>query len=250
MALYSRVHTWVTNEVLTASDLNAEFNNILTNSISDSIVGTSGSVGAMRTTVSPGAVSSESLASNVTGEIQRLRYMLAQIIGGAQWYSAPSRSLAASSLAVLRGDMYALGQQISSSCGNFSTTSSTLVDVTNLSVSLTTGGRPVFVGLMDDGTCTDSNAQQSGITSSSSSTQTFSAANIALKEGTNFITYCQFHAEVTGATRPGITVPSSAVWKIYVPSAGTYTYKAQMSCGGVSNQSATLNYSKLIAFEF
>lgn len=30
----SRVHTWIANEVLTASDLNAEFNNILNNAIS------------------------------------------------------------------------------------------------------------------------------------------------------------------------------------------------------------------------
>lgn len=93
MALYSRVKTWVT-EVLSASDLNAEFDNIITkNSDTTYITGASADTTAMQNTTSPGAVGSESLATNVLGEIQRLRFAIKRITGAAQWYSAPTFDL-------------------------------------------------------------------------------------------------------------------------------------------------------------
>jgi hypothetical protein len=44
-----------------------------------------------------------------------------------------------------------LGQQISASCGTFNTTSSANVDIPNLAVTITTTGRPVYVGIQPDG---------------------------------------------------------------------------------------------------
>lgn len=41
----------------------------------------------MQTTVDPGDVGTESPATNLQGEIERLRFKIKQIIGGAQWYS-------------------------------------------------------------------------------------------------------------------------------------------------------------------
>ena len=49
--------------------------------------------------------------------------------------------------AVTRAKMEAVGQQISSSSGVFATSSTSFVDVTNLSVSITVTGRPVRVEL-------------------------------------------------------------------------------------------------------
>lgn len=86
MALFSRVHVWVSNEVLTASDLNNEFNNLLTNAVSTSYIGYSASVNQMKTTVTPGTVGNESLASSIADEITRIRFMLQAIVGGSQWY--------------------------------------------------------------------------------------------------------------------------------------------------------------------
>lgn len=45
----------------------------------------------------------------------------------------------------------ALGQQVSSSCGTYSRSVATFGNVTNLSVSITTTGRPVFVGMIPAG---------------------------------------------------------------------------------------------------
>lgn len=93
MAIFSRVKTWVSNEVLTASDLNAEFDNLLTNTKPSSIEDYSTNTSEMQSSADPGGVGSESLATSLAGEIQRLRYKVKQIIGGAQWYSTPDFDL-------------------------------------------------------------------------------------------------------------------------------------------------------------
>lgn len=91
MGLISRVKTWILNEDVSSSDLNGEFDNILSNLDAAHVVGDSSSVGQMQTMVSPGAVGSESLASNTSGEIERLRYVIQRLLGSSspQWYSAP-----------------------------------------------------------------------------------------------------------------------------------------------------------------
>ena len=89
MAVFTRIKTWVSNEVLTASDLNGEFNNLLTNTKPESIEDQSTDVATMQATVDPGGSGTESLATTLAGEIQRLRYKIKQIIGGPYWYSTP-----------------------------------------------------------------------------------------------------------------------------------------------------------------
>lgn len=91
MGLISRVKTWIFQEDVASSDLNAEFDNILNNLDSAHIVGDSASVGQMQTTTSPGGVGSESLAANAQGEIERLRFVVQRILGAAAsyWYSTP-----------------------------------------------------------------------------------------------------------------------------------------------------------------
>ena len=49
-----------------------------------------------------------------------------------------------------RPSLPAVGQQVSTSCANFTTTSATFVDVTNLTVTITTTGRPVVLLLQPD----------------------------------------------------------------------------------------------------
>lgn len=93
MALFSRVHTWVSNEVLTASDLNAEFNNLLTYSDAAHYVGYSANTSQMQTTADPGGVGTESLAASIADELTRLRFAIKRMAGGAQWYVAPARNL-------------------------------------------------------------------------------------------------------------------------------------------------------------
>ena len=106
MGLLSRVKTWVSGEVLTASDLNAEFDNILDSGlVNTKITGSSASVAAMQVVVDPGEVGTESLASSNDGEVKRLRNIIKEIHGGAQWYVTPSRDLSAGSLSIKTADI-------------------------------------------------------------------------------------------------------------------------------------------------
>lgn len=92
-ALFSRVKTWSATEDVTASDLNAEFDNILDNLTIANIDDYSATVGQMQTTVDPGEAGTESLATTGAGELARLRHMIKEISGEDQWYESPVSSI-------------------------------------------------------------------------------------------------------------------------------------------------------------
>jgi len=91
-ARFGRIKQWVT-EILTAADLNAEFDNILNNLTPSGIDDSSGTIGAMQTTADPYPGGSESLAISLAEEIHRVRFLLKQITGEAQWYIDPAVTL-------------------------------------------------------------------------------------------------------------------------------------------------------------
>lgn len=78
-ATFSRVKTWSSGETLTASDLNAEFNNILNNLTPTGIDDYSANTTEMRSLADPYPGSIESLATSLQGEIERLRYQVLEI---------------------------------------------------------------------------------------------------------------------------------------------------------------------------
>lgn len=92
--LYSRLKTWVTTEDVTHTDLNAEFDNVLTNFVPLMIDDYSANTAQMQTQTDPGEVGTESLATSFAGEIARIRFILAEITGQDYWYESPSSSLA------------------------------------------------------------------------------------------------------------------------------------------------------------
>lgn len=92
-ATFNRIKTWV-SEVLETSDLNAEFDNILTNLTPAGMDDASANAAAMQATEDPYPADSESLATNLTGEIKRLRYLIKQITGESEWYIDPDTDLA------------------------------------------------------------------------------------------------------------------------------------------------------------
>lgn len=94
MGLLSRVKTWITGEVLTASDLNGEFNNILNNLDPSKVDDASSDLAAMQSVVDPGEAASESQATSLQGEIERLRFALKEHSGKTYWYESPAASLA------------------------------------------------------------------------------------------------------------------------------------------------------------
>lgn len=95
MGLISRIKTWVSNEKLLYSDLNAEFDNIIDNLTTLKIDDYSGNTTLMRTQTDPGEVGTESLATTLAGEIARLRFMISELSGETYWYTSPDTNLAA-----------------------------------------------------------------------------------------------------------------------------------------------------------
>jgi hypothetical protein len=90
---YSRVKTWSAGETLTAADLNAEFDNEIINADPDSIGDESADATEMRAITDPYPGSSASLATDLKGEILRLRYQIKAISGESYWYIDPNFSM-------------------------------------------------------------------------------------------------------------------------------------------------------------
>lgn len=119
-------------------------------------------------------------------------------------------------------DQAPVGQQVSASCGLFSTTSATNVDITNLSVTITTSGRPVVICFVQAQPATSS-----AITVSVPN----NAGDIALLRGATII-YDQIIELVGSSALTQIDLPLSIIHHIDVVGAGTYTYKAQAAVSG------------------
>lgn len=152
-----------------------------------------------------------------------------------------SGNMGASTIAVANGitrpNLAPVGQQISSSCGVFSTTSTAAV--TNLSVTITTSGRPVMLMLQSDGTGNNSTIGSS----KSASGQTSFVLN--LNRGLTEVATYQINTDNIGSSNVATTGPS--ISHLDTPSAGTYTYT--VSVGAISSDTVNVNYMVLVAYE-
>lgn len=132
------------------------------------------------------------------------------------------------------------GFAISASCGSFSTANSSATDVTNLSVEIVTGGKPVFVGLISS----NNFGAELGVRASAGAT---SAANFWIDRGGSTVARFGLSVSATGATGTITSVPASSLIHYDIVAAGTYTYKAQASL--TTGTSALVTDAKLVAYE-
>lgn len=93
-ATFSRVKNWTT-ETLTNTDLNAEIDNILNNLDPSGVDDYSATAAQMRLTADGGEYGTESLATSLAGELQRLRFAIKELKGSdaTYWYSSVNTSL-------------------------------------------------------------------------------------------------------------------------------------------------------------
>lgn len=170
---------------------------------------------------------------------------------GVAMTSTGANAVAASRTRSTGTSVSAGGVAISSSCGAFSTTNSTATDVTNLSVTITTSGRPVFVGLVADGTSTGPASNDAGIAvvNTTTSTDCYAQADFMIVRGStvlsNQLLYVQANGSVGGVQTcaPGTIVSHVDT----TASASTYTYKVQVAL--IHGSAVGVTRLKLVAYE-
>lgn len=97
--LYSHT-TRSTGTTLTAAIYNSDHQNHIDNSVPAQFDDYSASVAEMQTQTDPGEVGTESQASSLAGEIERLRKMIVELKGVSYWYqTAPATAEGSSRVA-------------------------------------------------------------------------------------------------------------------------------------------------------
>ena len=133
----------------------------------------------------------------------------------------------------------AVNYAISSSCGNFSITTTSFSDITNLSVTITTSGGPVIVFCQSDGTSGGNNGGMF-IFEAMGGTQ-----EIGLFRGASLVGQWALPAIGSGAS---VVLPGGTVYLFDPVSAGTYTYTVKGFNIGTPFESIA-SYMVLVAYE-
>jgi hypothetical protein len=98
--LYSHT-TRTTGTTLTANIYNTDHQNHIDNAIPAQQDDYSTNSSQMQSTADPGEVGTESLATSEAGEFERIRFIIKEIKGGAQWYSTtPATAEGSNNIAV------------------------------------------------------------------------------------------------------------------------------------------------------
>jgi len=97
--LYSHT-TRTTGTVLTATIYNADHQNHIDNHVPAQMDDYSTNTTQMQSTADPYPAGAESLATTLAGELERIRYVIAQITGESQWYIDPDSDIATINAAV------------------------------------------------------------------------------------------------------------------------------------------------------
>lgn len=144
---------------------------------------------------------------------------------------------------ILKSQLAALGQQVSSSSGSFSTaTSGSAVDVTNLTVTITTTGRPVFITLVSASTSGGYIKVSGSVASQIMSMQLVKDSVALVAQGIGGV-------GTPSAGTFAAEVPVSSFSHIDTPAAGTYVYKITVSQNALLSNTMEVNNAKLIAYE-
>ena len=246
-ATISQLTTFQDGDVLTASQLNAEFGQIIStiNSLDDGNIAAGANIDSAKIEAAiagdgigrNGAtgvleVNDDNVTLEITGDVLQVKD------GGIDTTQIADDAVTTVKILdanVTRAKLVSVGQQISSSSGLWDVTNSSTsyADVTNLSVTITTTGRPVVVRLIPD----ESGAVASGCFG-------FATGNPAtfrfLRGATDLGPFL---------LGDGDEAPCSSFSTLDTPSAGTYTYKFQHRATAASSTTRGMYYAKLVAYE-
>lgn len=146
--------------------------------------------------------------------------------------------------AVTKAKQAALGQQLSTSTGASQTvTGTSYADVTNLSVSITTVGRPVMIMLQPE----SSGDSEIYLDRDNSGTQVSGYFKL-VRDSTDVHVIEVEQDYQTSSSSVKMPIPPGSILYLDAPAAGTYTYKIQCKAAG-ANERVTFKYIKLLAYE-
>lgn len=135
------------------------------------------------------------------------------------------------------------GLAVSNSSGSFNATSPSFTDVTNLSVTLTTLGRPVELVLQPDG-----NGAVNPSSFSVKAGSTGSGGFMRILRGATVIS--DLPLGTTSVATPVINASIPLTYRFLdVVAAGTYTYKIQIEAASTGDGIVSVFYYKLLAWE-
>lgn len=162
--------------------------------------------------------STQAMTLDTSGNISTISYNAI----GQGMTSTGANAIAASRTRATGTTVGTGGVAVSADCGNVTLTTS-FVDVTNWSVTITTSGRPVYIGLING---------------------TFST-------GSGNTTAIALYRDVTAVAAATVTAslePVSIFWTLDAVAAGTYTYKIQAE-KVLSSPACAIGNGKLVAYE-
>lgn len=143
-----------------------------------------------------------------------------------------------------KSNLPAVGQQVSGSSGNFSTASTSYNTPTNLSVTITTTGRPVLLIVQGSGVTGLNNSGYTCNSSSSACNMNYRFIRDAANLGNNTL-----GSQATGATAISMAFPSSISQLDTGATAGSHTYQFQVAAGLSGSPTVFAVNLELIAFE-
>lgn len=147
--------------------------------------------------------------------------------------------------AVTRAKLEALGQQASASVV-FTTASTSYVDITNATITITTTGRPVILMVVPDGSATS----YIGIALTSPAAfvgRTIAAFIKLVRDASDVQTHVISDTAEQTASNIGLQLPANLLF-FDAPGAGTYTYKLQGIVNGADELLDLFN-CRLVAYE-
>lgn len=170
-ATYSRVKNWIA-ENLTYTDLNAEIDNILTNHTPSGMDDYSATLSQMKLQTSPGAQGSESMATSLAGEIERIRYVINRITGETYWYDAPDLSLSQANTLLTLGNQIPSNRIVSGLIDANRKAMYLVPHGTNASATLTCSGTNLVTVIAGSTYTNSADTVTSGLTTAPSSNNT------------------------------------------------------------------------------
>lgn len=179
------------------------------------------------------ATYSASLANSIVGALSSCQATVANLVAQAV---TRSNGTAVSNL----------GVAISASSGSYSSSATTLTDVTNLTATITTSGRPVFITCISAETTDTAN---SGVFDCTAAAGTATSGEFAFLRGTTIVAVTTLYSESATAAGLRAMVPPGSFTHIDAVAAGTYTYKMQARSANATSSTVRVTNMKLGLYE-